>query len=133
MSHLMSQLEETNAFIQSRVSSKAEIGIILGSGLGNLSSEIKVEASIPYSEIPHFPVSTVEGHGGSLILGELSGKKVWVMSGRFHFYEGYTAQQVTFPVRAMHLLGVKTLLLSNAAGGVNPSFHVGDLMVITDH
>ena len=133
MSNLMSQLAETTAFIQSKVNSKAEIGIILGSGLGNLSSEIKVEVSIPYSEIPHFPVSTVEGHGGSLILGELSGKKVWVMSGRFHFYEGYTPQQVTYPVRAMHLLGVKTLLLSNAAGGVNPAFSVGDLMVITDH
>ncbi|TAH11565.1 MAG: purine-nucleoside phosphorylase, partial [Sphingobacteriia bacterium] len=91
------------------------------------------EVSIPYAEIPHFPISTVEGHTGNLILGELSGKKVWVMSGRFHFYEGYTAEQVAYPVRVMHMLGVNTLLLSNAAGGVNTSFKVGDLMIINDH
>lgn len=133
MSILMKQLAETTAYIRKNVNTDAEIGIILGSGLGNLANEIKVEVIIPYSEIPHFPVSTVEGHGGSFMLGELNGKKVWVMSGRFHFYEGYTAQQVTYPVRVMHLLGVKTLLLSNAAGGVNPAFNVGDLMVITDH
>lgn len=133
MSVLMNQLKEAAAFIGSKANQKANIGIVLGSGLGNLSKEIKVEVSIPYSEIPHFPVSTVEGHGGSLLFGELSGKKVWVMSGRFHFYEGYTPHQVTFPVRVMHLLGVKTLFLSNAAGGVNPAFKVGDLMVITDH
>ncbi len=133
MSTILSQLAETKAFISSKVKSEATVGIILGSGLGNLANEIKTEVSIPYAEIPHFPISTVEGHTGKLILGELSGKKVWVMSGRFHFYEGYTAQQVAYPVRVMHMLGVKTLLLSNAAGGVNTSFKVGDLMIINDH
>ncbi|TAF52306.1 MAG: purine-nucleoside phosphorylase, partial [Sphingobacteriia bacterium] len=95
--------------------------------------QIKALATIPYADIPHFPVSTVEGHSGQLILGELAGKKVWVMAGRFHFYEGYSAQQVAYPVRVLHFLGVKTLLLSNAAGGVNPKFSVGDLMIIKDH
>ncbi len=133
MSILLEQLAETKAFIQSKVKTEATVGIILGSGLGNLANEIKTEISIPYDEIPHFPISTVEGHTGKLILGELNGHKVWVMSGRFHFYEGYTAQQVTYPVRVMHLLGVKTLLLSNAAGGINTSFKVGDLMIIKDH
>ncbi len=133
MSILLEQLAETKAFIQSKVKTEATVGIILGSGLGNLANEIKTEIAIPYNEIPHFPISTVEGHTGKLILGELNGHKVWVMSGRFHFYEGYTAQQVAYPVRVMHLLGVKTLLLSNAAGGVNTSFKVGDLMIIKDH
>lgn len=133
MSILLKQLAETTAFIKDKVQADAAIGIILGSGLGNLANEIKTEVAIPYSDIPHFPVSTVEGHTGCLILGELSGKKVWVMSGRFHFYEGYSAQQVAYPVRVMHMLGVKTLLLSNAAGGVNTNFKVGDLMIINDH
>lgn len=133
MSIILTQLAETKAFILSKVKTEASVGIILGSGLGNLANEIKTEISIPYTEIPHFPISTVEGHTGKLILGELSGKKVWVMSGRFHFYEGYTAQQVAYPVRVMHMLGVQTLLLSNAAGGVNTSFKVGDLMIINDH
>jgi purine-nucleoside phosphorylase len=109
------------------------VAIILGSGLGNLSSVIKTAFEIPYNEIPHFPVSTVEGHKGKLIYGELGGKKVWVMAGRFHFYEGYTAQQVAYPVRVLRLLGVETLLLSNAAGGVNTHFGIGDLMIINDH
>lgn len=133
MSILLNQLAETRAFIQNKVKSEAAVGIILGSGLGNLANTIKTEIAIPYEEIPHFPVSTVEGHSGKLILGELSGKKVWVMSGRFHFYEGYNPQQVTYPIRVLHTLGVKTLLLSNAAGGVNTSFKVGDLMIINDH
>jgi len=133
MSTLLEQLAETKAYIQRKISNQATVGIILGSGLGNLANVIKTEIAIPYSEIPHFPVSTVQGHTGKLILGELSGKKVWVMSGRFHFYEGYSAQQVAYPVRVMHMLGVKTLLLSNAAGGVNTNFKVGDLMVINDH
>jgi purine-nucleoside phosphorylase len=101
--------------------------------LGNLSSVIEAEFSIPYSEIPNFPVSTVEGHKGRLILGTLNGKKVWVMEGRFHFYEGYTAEQVVFPIRVLKLLGVENLLLSNAAGGVNKDYQVGDLMIIKDH
>lgn len=133
MSDTMQQLQETTAFIKQQVNHEAAIGIILGSGLGNLSSEIKVEYEIPYHTIPHFPVSTVEGHKGRLLFGELGGRKVWVMAGRFHFYEGYTPQQVAYPVRVMRLLGVQTLLLSNAAGGVQPGFKVGDLMIITDH
>jgi purine-nucleoside phosphorylase len=133
MSQFMQQLQETASFIRSRFDSSARIGIILGSGLSNLAEKIEVAASIPYAEIPHFPVSTVEGHSGKLILGKLGGKDVLVMAGRFHFYEGYTAQQVAYPVRVMRMLGIETLLLSNAAGGVNPMFNVGDLMVINDH
>ncbi len=133
MSPLMQQLETTAGFIQSKISTKANTAIILGSGLGNLSSVIEADFSIPYSEIPNFPVSTVEGHKGRLILGTLNGKKVWVMEGRFHFYEGYTAEQVVFPIRVLKLLGVENLLLSNAAGGVNKAYEVGDLMIIKDH
>jgi len=133
MSPLMQQLEATAGFIQSKISAKANTAIILGSGLGNLSSVIEAAFSIPYSEIPNFPVSTVEGHKGRLILGTLNGKKVWVMEGRFHFYEGYSAEQVVFPIRVLKLLGVENLLLSNAAGGVNKEFQVGDLMIIKDH
>jgi purine-nucleoside phosphorylase len=129
----MQQLQETVDFIRSLVPGEASAGIILGSGLGNLSNDIKIEKEISYNEIPHFPVSTVEGHKGKLIFGELGGKKVWVMGGRFHYYEGYTPQQVAYPVRVMRLLGVKTLLLSNAAGGVNIDFKIGDLMIINDH
>jgi purine-nucleoside phosphorylase len=133
MSALMQQLNETAAYICSQVSGSAAIGIILGSGLGNLSKEIIAEKEIPYQDIPHFPVSTVEGHKGKLILGSLGGKPVWVMAGRFHYYEGYTPAQVAYPVRVMHMLGVQTLLLSNAAGGVKTGMKVGDLMIINDH
>lgn len=133
MSALMQQLRETTEFIRGKVSGEASIGIILGSGLGNLANEIVTEFEISYNDIPHFPISTVEGHKGKLMYGELGGKKVWVMGGRFHFYEGYTPQQVAYPVRVMRMLGVETLLLSNAAGGVNPAFKVGDLMIINDH
>jgi len=133
MSPFMQQLEATAGFIQSKITTKANTAIILGSGLGNLSSVIEADFSIPYSEIPNFPVSTVEGHKGRLILGTLNGKKVWVMEGRFHFYEGYTAEQVVFPIRVLKLLGVENLLLSNAAGGVNKDYEVGDLMIIKDH
>ncbi len=133
MSQTMQQLQETVGFIRSQVTTESSIGIILGSGLGNLANEIKAEKEIAYNDIPHFPVSTVEGHKGKLIFGELGGQKVWVMGGRFHYYEGYTPQQVAYPVRVMRLLGVKTLLLSNAAGGVNPHFKIGDLMIISDH
>ena len=129
----MQQLQETIAFIRTKHTAGAEIGIVLGSGLGNRVAEMNITASISYDDIPHFPTSTVEGHGGKLLLGELGGKKVVVMAGRFHFYEGYTPQQVSYPIRVMKLLGVKTLLLSNAAGGVNAGFRVGDLMLITDH
>jgi purine-nucleoside phosphorylase len=133
MPGILQQLHETTSFIQNLYPHTPEVGIVLGSGLGNFAQEIKVEKEIPYDAIPHFPVSTVEGHHGKLIFGELSGKKVVVMAGRFHFYEGYTPEQVVYPVRVMKQLGISHLLLSNAAGGVNPAFKVGDLMIITDH
>lgn len=109
------------------------MGIVLGSGLGNLSDDIQVEKEISYRDIPHFPVSTVEGHDGKLIFGRLSGKIVAAMSGRFHFYEGYSAREVAYPIRVLKYLGIETLLISNAAGGMNPGFKVGDLMIIQDH
>lgn len=133
MHPLMTQLEATAHFIQAKISTTANTAIILGSGLGNLSEVIEVEFAIPYHEIPNFPISTVEGHKGRLIFGTLAQKKVWVMEGRFHFYEGYSAQEVVFPIRVLKLLGVENLLLSNAAGGVNPNYEVGDLMIINDH
>ena len=133
MSALIQQLKETTSYIRQQLNAFPQVGIILGSGLGNFTGEIKAEKEIPYSDIPHFPVSTVKGHQGKLIFGELSGKKVVAMAGRFHFYEGYTPQEVIYPVRVMKMLGVETLLISNAAGGVNTSFTVGDLMIITDH
>lgn len=133
MSNLMNQLEETAKFIQSKIATSADTAIILGSGLGNLSTKIHTEFEIPYTAIPNFPVSTVEGHKGRLILGTLNEQKVWVLEGRFHFYEGYSPEQVAFPVRVLKLLGVQNLILSNAAGGVNPNYQVGDLMIIKDH
>ena len=129
----MAQLQETTAFIQSKIKSTAQTAVILGSGLGNLASQILVDFEIQYTQIPHFPISTVEGHKGRLILGTLNGVKVWVMEGRFHFYEGYSPEQVAYPVRVLKLLGVENLILSNAAGGVNANFEVGDLMIIKDH
>ncbi len=133
MSTVLQQLKETTAFIKARYSTTPVVGIVLGSGLGNFTAEMQIEHEIPYGEIPNFPISTVEGHSGKLIFGELGGKKVVAMAGRFHFYEGYTGAQVIFPVRLMKMLGVETLLLSNAAGAVNQHFKVGDLMIINDH
>ena len=133
MTPLMTNLHETTNFIKSKVKETATTAIILGSGLGNLSTKIEVDFEIQYKDIPHFPVSTVEGHKGRLILGTLNGKRVWVMEGRFHFYEGYTPDQVVYPVRVLKLLGVQNLLLSNAAGGVNVDYAVGDLMILRDH
>jgi purine-nucleoside phosphorylase len=130
---MISKINEAVSFIQSKYNGQPQVGIVLGSGLGSFTSEIKIEKEIAYHEIPHFPVSTVEGHSGKLIMGELSGKKVVAMSGRFHYYEGYAANEIVFPIRVMKLLGVQTLLLSNAAGGVNTEYNVGDLMIITDH
>ncbi|HEY8969961.1 MAG TPA: purine-nucleoside phosphorylase [Puia sp.] len=132
-STIIQELNETVAFIRSIHTGVPRIGIVLGSGLGNLSKEIKVEKEIPYENIPNFPVSTVEGHHGKLIFGALNGKEVVVLSGRFHYYEGYAPAQVVFPIRVMKFLGVETLLLSNAAGGMNKTFRVGDLMIIRDH
>ena len=133
MSDALKIFNETLSYLKAAYPHVPQVGIILGSGLGNFSDEVDVEKEISYDEIPHFPVSTVEGHKGKLIFGNLSGKKVVCMAGRFHFYEGYDAEQVVLPIRIMKLLGIKALLLSNAAGGVNPSFKVGDLMIITDH
>lgn len=129
----LKELKETVKFLQKQYKKTPQVGIVLGSGLGNFMSHIKVEKEVPYSEIPHFPVSTVEGHSGKLIFGKLGEKTVVAMGGRFHFYEGYSPQEVVFPIRVMKLLGIGTLLLSNAAGSVNPSFKVGDIMIIKDH
>jgi purine-nucleoside phosphorylase len=133
MSTLREQIQETLSFLRTKNHSNPTVGIILGTGLGGLVKEIKIETVIDYSEIPHFPVSTVESHKGKLIFGTLGGKNIVAMQGRFHYYEGYTMQQVTFPVRVMKFLGVKTLLISNAAGGMNPLFIKGDIMLIADH
>jgi purine-nucleoside phosphorylase len=133
MEHVISKINETVNYIRTQYAEKPAVGIVLGSGLGSFTGEIKVAAEIPYSNIPHFPVSTVEGHSGKLIFGELGGKKVVAMAGRFHYYEGYTTSEVVFPIRVMKFLGVETVLISNAAGGINPTYKVGDLMVIKDH
>ncbi|MDR2041358.1 MAG: purine nucleoside phosphorylase I, inosine and guanosine-specific [Tannerella sp.] len=129
----MNIYRKTVEYLVSRVLGGAETAIILGSGLGTLAGELEHAVRIPYGEIPHFVHTTATGHQGNLIYGTLGGKPVWVMQGRFHYYEGYTMQQVTYPVRVMQRLGVKNLLVSNAAGGINPTFKVGDLMVIRDH
>jgi len=115
------------------MTTKPKTAIILGTGLGKLASELSDVYTIPYTEIPNFPVSTVEGHAGELIFGKLGGKDVMAMRGRFHYYEGYTMQQVTFPVRVMYEIGIQTLFVSNAAGGMSENFRIGDIMVITDH
>ncbi|MEI7663916.1 MAG: purine-nucleoside phosphorylase, partial [Bacteroidota bacterium] len=130
---MLIKIKETVAYLESRVSIKPEIGIILGTGLGGLVNEIDVHQTIPYESIPNFPVSTVQGHQGQLIFGTMSGKAIVAMQGRFHYYEGYTMQELTFPVRVMKFLGINLLILSNASGGVNPDFEVGDIMVIEDH
>ncbi|MDF1611816.1 purine-nucleoside phosphorylase [Stygiobacter electus] len=133
MSELINKINETLSVIRKYTNNEYEIGIILGTGLGGLVSEIKIEHEIDYSKLPHFPLSTVESHKGKLILGSINGKKVVAMQGRFHYYEGYSMQQITYPVRVMKFLGVKTLLISNACGGMNPQFKRGDIMIITDH
>ena len=124
---------EAADYLASRIPGNPETVIILGSGLGSLADQIELATVIPYAEIPHFMHSTATGHKGNLIYGKLGGKEVLAMQGRFHYYEGYTMQQVTFPVRVMKLFGIQNLLVSNAAGGINPSFKVGDLMIIRDH
>jgi purine-nucleoside phosphorylase len=129
----LDRIKEAVAYVQGQYPFTPEVGVVLGSGLGNFSNEMNVEKTIPYNDIPHFPEATVEGHSGKLFLGEMGGKKIVAMAGRLHYYEGYTAAEVSFPIRVMKYLGIKTLLISNAAGGVNPEFHVGDLMIIRDH
>jgi purine-nucleoside phosphorylase len=131
--NIREQVKETSDYIRTCTKAKPAIGIILGTGLGALADEIKTETEISYEKIPHFPVSTVESHAGRLLFGKLGGRDVVAMQGRFHFYEGYNFQQVTFPVRVMKELGVKILIVSNACGGMNPQFEVGELVLITDH
>ena len=130
---MLNKINQTAAYLKTMVSYRPETGIILGTGLGHLADEITDKIEIPYEQIPHFPLSTVEGHSGKLIFGKLGGKEVLAMQGRFHYYEGYDMKQVTFPVRVFKAMGVKTLFVSNAAGGMNPDFKVGDIMIITDH
>jgi purine-nucleoside phosphorylase len=131
--HDWNDVQEATRAVRARWSGSARVGLILGTGLGALAKEIEPEAVVPYPEIPHFPRSTVESHKGQLVCGTLAGKSVVAMEGRFHLYEGYTAAQVTFPIRVMKELGVRALIVSNAAGGLNPVYAKGDLMVIDDH
>jgi len=130
---MFEMIKQVSAFLQSKGITSPEIGIVLGTGLGKLVSEIDIEVAIDYADIPNFPVSTVESHKGHLIYGNLEGHKVLAMQGRFHIYEGYSLQQVTLPIRVMKLLGVKWLLLSNAAGAINKTYQKGDLMLLDDH
>lgn len=130
---MITKINDAVTFIQSVYQGKPGIGIVLGSGLGSFTAEIQIEREIYYNDIPHFPVSTVEGHHGKLVFGKLAGKTILAMAGRFHAYEGYTAEEVVFPIRVMKFLGIETILISNAAGGMNTGFEVGDLMVIKDH
>lgn len=127
------KIVETTEYIHAAYNKQPEIGIVLGTGLGGLVNEINIEKTLDYEQIPHFPVSTVESHSGKLIFGELGGKTIVAMQGRFHYYEGYSAEEVTFPIRVMKMLGVKRLLVSNASGGVNPDFKVGEIMFVNDH
>ncbi len=133
MSELREKIDEALRHIRKYTDLQPEVGIVLGTGLGDLAKEIDAVAEISYREIPHFPISTVETHAGKLILGHLSGKPVVAMQGRFHYYEGYSMQQITFPIRVMKFLGIKALVISNAAGGMNPLFRKGDIMIMVDH
>ena len=130
---MLAKIQETASFIKGQMHTSPETAIILGTGLGSLVNEITEKYEIKYEDIPNFPVSTVEGHSGKLIFGKLGNKDIMAMQGRFHYYEGYSMKEVTFPVRVMRELGIKTLFVSNAAGGMNPDFEIGDLMIITDH
>lgn len=127
------KVQQTVEYIKTKTQFTPEYGVVLGSGLGGFADDITVEHSLPYSEIPNFPVSTVEGHKGALLFGTIGAKKVVAMQGRFHFYEGYDMKQVTFPIRVMKYLGVEKLIVSNASGGVNPDYKVGDIVLINDH
>lgn len=133
MDNLLTKMKESASYIQNLIKVKPTIGLILGSGLGELADEIEDAVKIDYKDIPHFPVSTVEGHAGKLVIGMLKGKAVLAMQGRFHYYEGYSMQEVTFPVRVMKGLGIDTIFVTNACGGMNVNFQPGDLMIITDH
>ena len=130
---MLEQIKQTADFLLSKMKTPPGIGMITGTGLGSLTDKIRVEARFPYERIPNFPKSTIEGHKGSLVIGRLADKPVMAMEGRFHLYEGYTPKEVTFPVRVMSRLGARYLLISSAAGGLNPHFEQGDLMIVTDH
>lgn len=130
---MLKQIQETASFLKENMHTNPKTAIILGTGLGSLANEITEKYEIRYEEIPNFPISTVEGHSGKLIFGKLGNKDIMAMQGRFHYYEGYSMKEVTFPVRVMHELGIKTLFVSNASGGTNPNFEIGDLMIIKDH
>ena len=130
---MLERIQETAEFLRNRIHTNPKTAIILGTGLGSLVGEITDKYEISYQDIPHFPISTVEGHSGKLIFGKLGNKDIMAMQGRFHFYEGYSMKEVTFPIRVMKDLGIQTLFVSNAAGGMNPNFEIGDLMIITDH
>lgn len=130
---MLKKIEETAKWLKKHTALQPKTAIILGTGLGKLAAEIEIVDSYPYADIPHFPISTVEGHSGRLIFGRLGGKEVMALEGRFHFYEGYDMKEVTFPIRVMHSFGIENLFVSNASGGVNPDFEIGDLMLIRDH
>ena len=130
---MLEKIQETAAYLKGKMHTSPETAIILGTGLGSLANEITEKYEIKYSDIPNFPISTVEGHSGKLIFGKLGNKDIMAMQGRFHYYEGYSMKEVTFPVRVMRELGIKTLFVSNASGGTNADFEIGDLMIITDH
>ena len=130
---MLEKIIETARWIENRIKTRPQVAVILGTGLGSFAEELETEAEIPYEDIPNFPVSTVEGHAGKLIVGKIGKTDIIALDGRFHYYEGYTMKEVTFPVRVFGEMGVKMLLVSNAAGGVNPDFRVGTLMIITDH
>ena len=127
------QVQETVSYIKGKNDFTPEYGVILGSGLGSFTDDIQIEFILPYNEIPNFPVSTVQGHKGALVFGTIGGKKVVAMQGRFHFYEGYSMKEVTFPVRVLKYLGVEKLVVSNASGGVNPDYKMGEIIIIKDH
>jgi purine-nucleoside phosphorylase len=133
MDNMLTKIKETADFLQWKGFTDATIGVVLGTGLGSFIKELKIEQTIPYQDIPHFPQSTVESHKGQLIIGRIGDKKVIVLQGRFHFYEGYSMQQITYPVRVLKALGIRALLLSNAAGGLNPAYKKGDLVLLDDH
>ena len=133
MSSLKKQIQEATKAIRAIDGTRPSVGIVLGTGLGSVADKIKASSRISYDDIPHFPTSTVETHAGELILGKVAGKSVVALSGRFHYYEGYSLQEVTFPIRVAKALGIKTLIVSNACGGLNPQFSAGDVMLISDH
>ncbi len=130
---MLEKIKETADFLKSKMAGSPEIGMITGTGLGSLTEQMTVEFRLPYEDIPNFPISTIEGHSGTLVIGKLAGKKIIAMEGRFHIYEGYSPKEITFPVRVLAMLGIRYLLISSAVGGLNPQFETGDLMVVTDH